>query len=238
MFKRFQNGAWAATLAGAGLWLGVCANAQADLYVYELPNGTRIITDHALANKDYKLIRRSTTGKGSGALASRRYVSAAANDPKTYDRLLARAATKHNVDPVLLKAVMHVESAFNPHAVSHRGAMGLMQLMPDTAARYGVEDAFDPVQNVHGAARYLQDLHRQFRNNIRYVIAAYNAGENAVRRHNGIPPYDETQEYVKKVLAMHRYYLAESKKTAPQAPAAIRASQPVTPAVASAAAPL
>jgi len=188
--------------------------ARADVYVYELLGGSRVVTDHKLNHPDYKLVRHSRSGKGVGSLAaSGRRVDQAFADPDAYDRLITSAASAHKVDRALVKAVMHVESAFNRFAVSEKGALGLMQLMPDTAERYGVTDVFDPRQNVDGGVRYLKDLQRMFGNDTRLVLAAYNAGENAVKRHNGIPPYDETQDYVRKVLAVQKAYVP--KRVAP-----------------------
>jgi soluble lytic murein transglycosylase-like protein len=99
----------------------------------------------------------------------------------------------------LIEAVIRVESAYNPRAVSRKGARGLMQLMPDTAARFGVHDAFDPEQNVLGGARYLSVLLAQFEGDVALACAAYNAGEHTVRRYGGVPPYRETQRYVEKI---------------------------------------
>jgi hypothetical protein len=122
-----------------------------------------------------------------------------------YTDLIMTMAGKHNLDPDLLHAVIRVESAYNPGAVSSAGAVGLMQLMPDTARRYGVIDRRDPVQNVEGGAHYLRDLMAMFGSNLTLAIAAYNAGENAVIKYNNsIPPYPETQQYVKQVLALYQ----------------------------------
>jgi soluble lytic murein transglycosylase-like protein len=105
----------------------------------------------------------------------------------------------------LLHAVIRVESAYNPSAVSSAGAVGLMQLMPGTAQRYGVVDRTDPVQNIEGGARYLRDLMAMFGSDLTLAIAAYNAGENAVIKYNNsIPPYPETQNYVRQVLSLYR----------------------------------
>jgi len=186
--------------------------AQADIFVYQLPGGARIVTDHPLNNRDYRLVRHSRTAKGAGTLVSSRTIAYAVTDPAAYDRLIRRTATTHQVDAALVKAVMHIESAFNPHAVSHKGAQGLMQLMPETAKRYGAYDLFDPVQNVRAGVMYLKDLQKLFKNNTRLVLAAYNAGENAVLRYKGIPPYNETRDYVRKVTKVHRRYAAAENK--------------------------
>lgn len=198
-------------------------SARADIFVYQIPGGSRIVTDHPLNNRDYRLVRQSRDSKGAGTLISGRKIQYAVTDPAAYDRLIQRTASAHEVDAALIKAVMHIESAFNPHAVSDKGAMGLMQVMPDTAKRYGVEDLFDPVQNVRAGALYLKDLQKLFKNNTRLVLAAYNAGENAVLRHKGMPPYDETQDYVRKVMKVHREYSgAQQAKNAQKATPAIQ----------------
>lgn len=125
---------------------------------------------------------------------------------QTYDELIRNTAETYGIDPILVKAVMHVESAFDPNARSHKGARGLMQLMPQTARRYGVRDINDPRQNIQAAVLYLRDLMRQFNQNTRLVLAAYNAGEGAVRRYQGVPPFGETQDYIRRVLQYYRYY--------------------------------
>lgn len=117
--------------------------------------------------------------------------------------LIQRLAIQHSIDPRLVQAIITVESNFDPYAVSRAGAQGLMQLMPDTAARYRVEDPFDPQANIEGGVRYLRDLFRMFPGDIRHVLAAYNAGEGTVQQYGGIPPYAETQRYVERVLALY-----------------------------------
>lgn len=119
-----------------------------------------------------------------------------------YAGVIRDAASRHGLDPALLHAVIQAESAYNPGAVSHKGAMGLMQLMPGTAARYGVRNPFDPVDNIGGGARYLSDLMDMFQSDVALAVAAYNAGENNVIKYgNRIPPFPETRHYVSKVLA-------------------------------------
>jgi hypothetical protein len=118
-----------------------------------------------------------------------------------YAGLIARAAKRHELDPALLAAVAQVESAFDPRAVSPKGARGLLQLMPETAARFGVGDVFDAEENVDGGARYLRWLLERYGGREDLALAGYNAGEGAVDRHSGIPPYGETRQYVRQVLA-------------------------------------
>jgi soluble lytic murein transglycosylase-like protein len=129
----------------------------------------------------------------------------------TYAPLIEIAAKNVNLPSALLHAVVKVESAYNPKAVSPKGAMGLMQLMPATAKRYGVKDRSDPVANLNGGARYLRDLLTMFNNDLSLALAAYNAGENAVKRYgNTIPPYSETKNYVTRVKKLYFQYLQNS----------------------------
>ena len=128
-----------------------------------------------------------------------------ARDAKLYDPLVERVGRETGVPPALVKAVIHAESAFNPRAVSHKGAMGLMQLMPRTARHLGVAEPFRAEQNVEGGTRYLRTLRERF-GNWTMALAAYNAGPEAVSRFGGIPPYRETQKYVRRVLTYYREY--------------------------------
>jgi soluble lytic murein transglycosylase-like protein len=123
---------------------------------------------------------------------------------KKFADLIAEAANRHQVDVRLLHAVIQAESAYDARAISSAGAVGLMQLMPDTARRYGVSNRNDPVQNIDGGTHYLKDLLRMFNSNLNLAVAAYNAGEGAVMRYNNsIPPYPETQNYVRTVMSLY-----------------------------------
>jgi soluble lytic murein transglycosylase-like protein len=119
---------------------------------------------------------------------------------------IAAAATSYGVDAALLRAVIHAESAFNPMAVSNKGAQGLMQLMPATAGDLGVGDAFNVAQNIGGGAKYLAQLLKDFNGDEKLATAAYNAGEGAVQKYGGVPPYDETQVYVQRVAELRQRY--------------------------------
>lgn len=116
---------------------------------------------------------------------------------------ISEMAPKYNLDPALVLEVVRVESNFNPRARSHKGALGLMQLIPATAQRFGVKDPLDPIQNLRGGMAYLRWLMKRFDGDVRLTLAGYNAGEAAVERHGGVPPYDETRDYVGKILARY-----------------------------------
>jgi len=119
-------------------------------------------------------------------------------------KLAEDASRRHGLDPALVLAVVAVESGFRPDAVSPKGAQGLMQLMPRTAAALGVSDAFDPEQNLDAGVRHLEALVKQYNGDLRRALAAYNAGQGAVAKHGGVPPYRETREYVRRVLERYR----------------------------------
>ena len=141
----------------------------------------------------------SATANPNYANLARGYrVSAAENDST-----IAQAASKNGVDPNLVRAIIKVESNFNPNAVSNKGAMGLMQLMPHTASQLSVSNPFDPQQNVDAGVRHLKRLLNNFNGDVRLSLAAYNAGEGAVARNRGVPPYAETQNYVKKITDLY-----------------------------------
>ncbi|MFM7141316.1 MAG: lytic transglycosylase domain-containing protein [Alphaproteobacteria bacterium] len=127
--------------------------------------------------------------------------------PVEVSRLIERAAARHDVEPELVHAVVRAESGYNDQAVSRAGAMGLMQLMPGTADLVGVNDAFEPAQNVEGGTRYLRMMLDRFGNDLSLAIAAYNAGPGAVENYGGVPPYRETRDYLQKVLRFREEFL-------------------------------
>ncbi|MBM3284808.1 MAG: lytic transglycosylase domain-containing protein [Candidatus Aminicenantes bacterium] len=119
------------------------------------------------------------------------------------DSLVKIYARKYNVPADLIHAIIRAESNYNSRAVSPKGAAGLMQLMPETASQYGVKDRFDPEENIMGGVKYLKDLCRLYNNNTRFVLAAYNAGQEALKKFKGIPPYPETREYISRVMSSY-----------------------------------
>lgn len=127
-------------------------------------------------------------------------------DPSAYDPHIRFVCQRHGMDYNLVKAVIRAESAFDCQAVSPKGAKGLMQLMPGTSRDLGVENPFDPYQNIDGGVRYLKELLHRFNNNVAFALAAYNAGPENVEKYGGIPPYDETQTYVERVLNLYARY--------------------------------
>jgi len=125
-----------------------------------------------------------------------------------YESDIAAAAREFGVEQAVVRAVIHAESSFNPLALSRAGAMGLMQLMPATARRFGVADAYDTAQNIRGGVQYLAFLLKRYQGNLTLAAAGYNAGEGAVDRHGGVPPYAETQRYVQRVGVLAERYRA------------------------------
>jgi soluble lytic murein transglycosylase-like protein len=123
-----------------------------------------------------------------------------------FDHLITIVANRHQVDAALVKAIIMAESSYNPRAISKRGAKGLMQLMPHTAKAFGVDDSFNPEQNISGGVRYFKRLTQLFHGNIMLALAAYNAGVTRVKRYQGIPPFKETRKYINTVLTYYYYY--------------------------------
>lgn len=190
------------------LMLGVLsAPVMADIYSYTDAKGV-LHFSNVPDNSQYQLVLATQGGGSRQKTASpdnRAQLNHAGKD--RFAPIVEEAARNHQVDPALLHAVITAESGYNPDAVSRKGAVGLMQLMPETARRYGVENSFDPAQNIQGGTKYLSDLLQMFNNNLELAVAAYNAGENAVVRHGySIPPYRETQAYVPKVLKLQKKY--------------------------------
>jgi soluble lytic murein transglycosylase-like protein len=187
----------------------IAAAAQSKIYTYLDADGIRHYTD-VPDNSRYKLLVLSPQDRTQ---SGEHYDTNLLARATQYDSIIEKAAVSAAVEPNLLRAVIVVESGFNSRAVSKRGAVGLMQLMPATATRFGVSNPFDPKQNIHAGARYLKFLIDRFGQDVRLALAAYNAGEEAVDRNGGqIPPFTETMAYVPRVLKIYRM-LTEQPRT-------------------------
>jgi len=185
----------------ATLLAASAAAAHSQIYSYVDADGLRHYTD-VPDNNRYRLLILSPRDRTA---SGERYDAMLLAKAGRYDSIIEKAATAASVEPNLLRAVIVVESGFNSRAVSKRGAMGLMQLMPATATRFGVSNPYDPLQNVHAGARYLKFLIDRFGQDVRLALAAYNAGEDAVDRNGGqIPPFSETMAYVPRVLKIYQ----------------------------------
>jgi soluble lytic murein transglycosylase-like protein len=177
------------------------AAANPHIYTYIDDDGVHHFTDRPDNNRYRLLILSPQARTASGDRYDQRLLARAGQ----YDAIIETAASSASVEPNLLRAVIVVESGFNSHAVSRRGAVGLMQLMPATASRFGVSNLYDPRENVHAGARYLKFLMDRFGQDMGLALAAYNAGEEAVDRNGGrIPPFTETMAYVPRVLKIYR----------------------------------
>ena len=186
----------------------VAANAK--IYTYVDSQGLRHYTD-VPDNNRYRLLVLSPQDRTA---SGDRYDMQLLAKATQYDSIIEHAAVAAAVEPNLLRAVIVVESGFNSHAVSKRGAVGLMQLMPATASRFGVSNPYDARENVHAGARYLKFLIDRFGHDVRLALAAYNAGEDAVDRNGGqIPPFSETLAYVPRVLKIYRMLGEQSRST-------------------------
>ena len=181
--------------------------ALADIYKYVDKHGRVVLTDKP-KNEDYKLLVK--TWKGWEEKKSNIDYDKFSQNQKKFTSTIDYYAGRYGLPKSLLHAVITAESAYDPNAISRAGAVGLMQLMPETARRYGVSNRRNPSSNVNGGSRYLRDLLKLFNNNLVLALAAYNAGEGAVKRHgNKVPPYKETRNYVKKVIDYYREYKKE-----------------------------
>jgi soluble lytic murein transglycosylase-like protein len=185
----------------ATLFAASIAAANPKIYTYLDAQGLRHYTDVPDNNRYRLLVLSPQDRTASGDRYDMRLLAKASQ----YDSIIEHAALSAAVESNLLRAVIVVESGFNSHAVSKRGAVGLMQLMPATASRFGVSNPYDAQQNVHAGARYLKFLIDRFGHDIRLALAAYNAGEEAVARNGGqIPPFSETMAYVPRVLKIYK----------------------------------
>ncbi len=173
------------------------------IYKYRAPSGVLSFTDQKPKNQPYEIVKIQCYA--CNPVSSVNWGNTPLN-LTAYAQLVRKAAAEHQVDPALVRALIHAESAFNPAALSHMGAQGLMQLMPATAASLGVENAFDARQNIDGGVKHLADLLSAFKGDARLAVAAYNAGAGAVRKYGGVPPYAETQVYVERVAILRQRY--------------------------------
>ena len=189
-----------AIIVSITLAIGLSPTALADIWKRVDKNGMSHFSNRYMGKGSVLVMRtkKRSASRGGGGVSRK-----LAQNKALYTPLIEKAARQYKLDPNLIHAVVRAESAYRADAESNKGAVGLMQLMPATAERYGVSDRLDPAQNIRGGTHYLRDLLLQFRN-MQLAIAAYNAGENAVIRYgHKIPPYPETQNYVQKVI---RFY--------------------------------
>lgn len=186
----------------------IATESHADIYRYYDETGVMHVTDTPPDSR-YKLYiaSKKTPSDLTAALEARQYRQISRQRRSTFQKEIVAAAKTFSLEPELLHAVISAESAYNPLARSPKGARGLMQLMPDTAKRYGVRNSFDPIENITGGAAYLRDLLTLFGNDLQLAVAAYNAGEGMVMRHGfRVPPLRETRLYVPKVMSYYRQY--------------------------------
>ncbi|MBF0159305.1 MAG: lytic transglycosylase domain-containing protein [Magnetococcales bacterium] len=192
---------------------------MADIYGFVDSSGVIHLTDRHRDNRYKRVVRTTPSPARSDSILSlpqslpqsipQRFWHAPLSSPQTFRDTIAQAAQQYGIDEALLHAVIQVESNFNPSVVSHKGAAGLMQLMPATALRYGVSDQerYNPEINIFAGTRHLRYLMQLFNHDLILSLAAYNAGEESVRKYGyQIPPYQETQQYVVKVLDSYRRY--------------------------------
>jgi soluble lytic murein transglycosylase-like protein len=180
-------------ILSAGLWLTLATPARGQIASYVDDNG-RIVYVNADPRPRPAGRRSAVAGAQASATEATEVLL-----PDRLEHMVREVAERHSLDPALLKAVVGVESGGNPKAISRKGALGLMQLVPSTAERFGVGNAFDPAQNLEGGASYLRQLLDRYNGDLTKSLAAYNAGEGAVERFGGVPNYPETRAYVQKV---------------------------------------
>ena len=194
--------------AGVLLLAGVAPTVNADIYQFVDENGVVHLTNvpSGRIKKPIKVTTENRKSSSSSASSSRSPVNRAQQTdsvPVSYVNIINSSCERFGVDPSLVHAIVKVESDFNPFALSRKGAMGLMQLMPQTATTMNVRNSFSPDENIEGGVKYLRYLLDRYEGNISLALAAYNAGETAVKKWGTVPPFKETQDYVKKI--MHIY---------------------------------
>jgi hypothetical protein len=199
-------------LAIAALLFIPCLPASADIFQYTDENGVIHFSNVSVGgSKNFRKVKseskqEAVSGSTSSATSSNTAsakASSSAGIPASYVEIINSACYHHGVDPSLVHAVIKVESDFNPYAMSKKGAMGLMQLMPQTAMDLNVRNTFSPMENIYGGVKYLKYLMDRYEGNLSLALAAYNAGETTVKKWGTIPPIKETQNYVKRILAIY-----------------------------------
>ncbi|WP_201504144.1 lytic transglycosylase domain-containing protein [Psychrobacter aestuarii] len=188
-----------------------------EMYIYKDKKGQALLTNVSPKGTNFGKYTKqvkvtyyknnaSNNNDYSSNYGSNSYSNATASSSRSrdaYDSYIRASAARHGVDPALMKAMMHTESAFNPNARSPVGAQGLMQLMPATARRFSVSNPWNPAENIEGSAKYIAWLMRRFNGNVEHAVAGYNAGEGNVDKYGGIPPFKETRNYVKNVMSRY-----------------------------------
>ena len=200
-----------AALFGAGV-------ASAEILVMQGPNGQLLLTNLG-ERSGYKIISRHREFSGSSGMGLH---ASMGGDPSKYEETVRLTAKEFSLEPSLVKAVIRAESNFDPMAISSKGAMGLMQLMPDTARMHEVRNAFDPTENIHGGVRHLRYLMDRYGGNLDLVLSAYNAGTKPVDEARGIPRIPETQEYVRRVRFFHAVYRSGEARASKRRPVVAR----------------
>jgi soluble lytic murein transglycosylase len=176
--------------------IAIVSSVHADIYMYIDDNGVMHFTNAPTSNQhEYKVYIKERTSISNRFQATDKY-----------DKLISNASKEFNVDSRLLKAMIKAESDFDPRAISTKGAMGLMQIMPENFKMLNIENPFDPWQNIRAGAQYFKKLYKRFNGKLALSLAAYNAGPTAVDRYKSIPPYQETEEYVRRVLRYYRTF--------------------------------
>jgi soluble lytic murein transglycosylase-like protein len=217
MFNKHTLFKWLAILVCVLAGAPTSASAKG-VYMYRTSYGQTLLSDKRIERPGFTLVKTLNLAYAKpNSLSDPRRSSGKSNRKRAinttrYDRYINQAANKYRIDPALIKAIIHVESAFKRTAVSHAGAQGLMQLMPATAADYDVTDSFNPRQNINAGTEHLRYLMGLFDQDLNLVLAAYNAGQGNVRKYNGIPPFKETQDYVYKVKKKYAHYSSQNRR--------------------------
>jgi hypothetical protein len=185
---------------------------MADIYQYTDENGVVHFSNVSITyGKKFKRLKSAATAKQQTTTPRRSSAPSqeplsSSNYPSAYGDIINTACDRHGVDPALVHAIVKVESDFNPYALSRKGAMGLMQLMPQTAVVMNVGNSFNPHENIDGGVKYLRHLIDRYEGNLHLALAAYNSGETAVKRWGTIPPFPETQNYIKRIMKIYNGY--------------------------------